>query len=122
VSDLDELRDAMRAFTAERNWERFHDPKSLPLALVGEVGELTELFQWLPAEETVERAAEEPLHTRAGEEVADVLLYLVQLADVLGLDLREVADRKLRLNAVKHVVPDLESPPAAPIGRARPTG
>jgi dCTP diphosphatase len=121
MSDLDEIRDAMRAFTAERGWERFHDPKSLLLALVGEVGELTELFQWLPSEDAVRLAGEEPLRTRAGEEIADVFLYLVQLADVLDVDLREVTERKLLLNAAKHVVPDVESS-VAPVGRIRPAG
>lgn len=94
----------MRKFTAERDWERFHDPKSLLLALVGEVGELTELFQWLPAGEASDLARQEPLRTRAGEEMADVLLYMVRLADVLGIDLREVTARKLVLNAAKHAV------------------
>jgi len=94
----------MRAFTAGRKWDRFHDPKSLLLALVGEVGELAELFQWLPSDDAVTLAAHDPLHTRAGEELADVLLYLVRLADVLGVDLREAADRKLVLNAEKHAV------------------
>jgi len=85
----------MRRFTTERDWEQFHDPKSLLLALVGEVGELSELFQWLPADEAASRARAEPLHTRVGEELADVLLYLVRLADVVGVDLGEAADRKL---------------------------
>lgn len=86
----------MRAFTAKREWEQFHDPKSLILALVGEVGELSELFQWLPASQAQARAASEPLHTRVGEELADVLLYLVRLADVVGIDLAEAAQAKLR--------------------------
>jgi dCTP diphosphatase len=85
----------MREFTEERDWAQFHDPKSLILALVGEVGELAELFQWLPSDETVRRAAVEPLRTRAGEEMADVLLYLVRLADVLGVDLAVSARTKL---------------------------
>src|SRR4051812_5773996 len=66
MSDLTELRDRMRAFTAERDWARFHDPKSLLLALMGEVGELSELFQWLPAEQAAPLAGEEPLRTRVG--------------------------------------------------------
>lgn len=102
MSDLEALRDAMREFTAERDWERFHDPKSLVLALVGEVGELSELFQWLPAESARNAAAEEPLRTRVGEELADVLLYLVRLADVLDVDLRSVAESKMERNALKH--------------------
>jgi dCTP diphosphatase len=88
----------MRHFTDERSWQQFHDPKSLILALTGEVGELAELFQWLPAGSAAESAAQEPLRTRAGEELADVLLYLVRLADILGVDLAEAAERKLARN------------------------
>lgn len=104
MSDLEALRDAMREFTAERDWERFHDPKSLLLALVGEVGELSELFQWLPAESALEAASDEPLHTRAQEELADVLLYLVRLADVLNVNLASAALGKMESNALKHPV------------------
>jgi dCTP diphosphatase len=95
VSDLQALRDRMREFAAERQWNSYHDPKSVLLALVGEVGELAELFQWLPAGQARELAVAEPLHTRAGEELSDVLLYLILLADVLGIDLAEAANAKL---------------------------
>ncbi|MGN6330722.1 MAG: nucleotide pyrophosphohydrolase [Motilibacteraceae bacterium] len=95
MSDLAYLGNAMRGFTEERDWGRFHDPKSLVLALTGEVGELAELVQWLPAEEARRRLAEEPLATRAAEELSDVLLYLVRLADVLGIDLATAASAKL---------------------------
>lgn len=105
MSDLIELRDAMRQFTAERDWEKFHDPKSLLLALVGEVGELAELFQWLPADEVRDMASAEPLKARVGEEMSDVLLYLVRLADVLGLNLGDAAERKLKMNHQKHARP-----------------
>ena len=63
VSDLTEIRDSARAFIADREWERFQDPKSVLLALVGEVGELAELLQWLPAAEARGLVREEPLHT-----------------------------------------------------------
>jgi NTP pyrophosphatase (non-canonical NTP hydrolase) len=96
VSDLIDLRDRLRVFTEERDWAQFHDPKSLILALVGEVGELAELFQWLPADTAAARAREDHLHTRAGEELADVLIYLVRLADVLDINLPEAALHKLR--------------------------
>ena len=85
MSDLTEIRDAAREFIAEREWEQFQDPKSILLALVGEVGELAELLQWLPADVARDRLREEPLHTRAAEEMADVLVYLVDLADQCGL-------------------------------------
>jgi NTP pyrophosphatase (non-canonical NTP hydrolase) len=95
VSDLIELRDLMRQFTEDRDWSRFHDPKSLLLALVGEVGELSELFQWLPADDAATLARQEPLNDRVEQELADVLLYLVRLADVLGVDLADASRRKL---------------------------
>jgi dCTP diphosphatase len=95
MSDLELLRDRMRDFTAQRQWASYHDPKSVLLALVGEVGELAELFQWLPAGAAREMASREPLRTRAGEELADVLLYLILLADVLGIDLAAAANAKL---------------------------
>ncbi|MFY9891872.1 MAG: nucleotide pyrophosphohydrolase [Streptosporangiaceae bacterium] len=102
VSDLDVLRDRVRQFSAERDWGRFHDPKSVLLALVGEVGELAELFQWLPAGDAAKLAATEPLRTRAGEEMSDVLLYLILLADVLGIDLAAAAQAKLTDNARRY--------------------
>ena len=86
----------MRVFTEERDWAQFHDPKSLILALVGEVGELAELFQWLPADDAVTRVRNEPLRGRVGEELADVLIYMVRLADVLEIDLADAALRKLQ--------------------------
>lgn len=95
MSDLADLTIRMRSFSEARDWGQFHDPKSLILALVGEVGELSELFQWLPADGAVDRAAAEPLRTRVGEELADVLLYLVRIADVLGIDLADAARAKL---------------------------
>jgi dCTP diphosphatase len=105
ASDLVALRDRMRLFTAERDWSVFHDPKSVLLALVGEVGELAELFQWLPAADAAKLARAEPLHTRAGEEVSDVLLYLILLADVLDIDLAAAADAKLTQAALRYPAP-----------------
>lgn len=99
MSDLELLRDRVRQFIAERDWSRFHDPKSVLLALVGEVGELAELFQWLPSGTAAKLAAAEPLRTRASEEISDVLLYLILLADVLGIDLAAAAHAKLDENA-----------------------
>jgi dCTP diphosphatase len=85
----------MREFPAERDWERLSRPKSLLLAFVGEVGELSELVQWLPPGSARQVAAEEPLHTRVREELADVPLYFVRLVDVLDVDLR-TAEAKFR--------------------------
>lgn len=93
--ELAELTRLMREFTAERDWQKFHDPKSLILALMGEVGELAELFQWVGADDAVERFAEAERRQRAGEEIADVLLYLLRLADVVGVDVAAAARSKM---------------------------
>lgn len=104
MSDLHAIRDAARAFREERDWEKFQDPKSVMLALVGEVGELAELLQWLPADAARDLAQEEPLHTRLSEEMADVLVYLVGLADQCGVELGEAAMSKIEKSAMKHTV------------------
>jgi NTP pyrophosphatase (non-canonical NTP hydrolase) len=115
ASDLLALRDRMRTFTAERDWSGFHDPKSVLLALVGEVGELAELFQWLPATDAAKLGKTEPLRTRAGEEMSDVLLYLVLLADVLDIDLGAAANAKLTQAALRYPAPSGQSGPATGI-------
>lgn len=99
-STLDELRSALRQFAAERDWDQFHSPKNLAMALTVEAAELLEHFQWLkdgtPAELSPEKRAQ------IEEELADVLLYLVRLADKVGVDLLEAARRKLEVNARKY--------------------
>jgi hypothetical protein len=107
MSDIADLTARMRTFTEERDWSQFHDPKSLILALVGEVGELAELFQWLPAEGAVLRATQEPLKDRCGEEMSDVLLYLLRLADVLSIDLTHAANKKLDSAHARFVAKDV---------------
>jgi len=99
--ELAELTRLVREFSTERDWQQFHDPKSVILALVGEVGELAELFQWVPAEEAVARFSDPSRKARASEEMADVLVYLVCLADVLGVDLGEAARAKLAASHVR---------------------
>ena len=97
---LPESRDAMRRFAAERAWERFHTPKNLAMALSGEAGELIEHFQWLTAEESASLPA--PVREEVALEMADVLLYLVRLGDVLDIDLAEAARRKIAINAGRY--------------------
>jgi dCTP diphosphatase len=94
VADLADLTLRMRMFTDARDWGRFHDVKSLTLALAGEVGEVAELVQWMPAGISLDGE----LRDRLGAELADVLLYLVRLADVAGVDLGAEAAKKLALN------------------------
>jgi NTP pyrophosphatase (non-canonical NTP hydrolase) len=102
MTDLERLRDALREFSAARDWDQFHSPKNLAMALSAEAGELLEVFQWL-TEEQSRRLAPEAL-AAAREEVADVLLYLIRLSDQLGIDVAEAAERKLVANAEKYPV------------------
>lgn len=99
---LESLTQALRRFAQERDWEQFHSPKNLASALAVEAAELLEHFQWL----TEEQSANLPADKRAavGEEIADVLLYLLQLADKLGIDIVAAAHGKLALNAAKYPV------------------
>ncbi|PRY52233.1 NTP pyrophosphatase (non-canonical NTP hydrolase) [Knoellia remsis] len=90
-----DLQADLRAFRDARDWGKFHDPKSLVLALVGEVGELAELFQWVPADEARAEFSSGQRQVRAGEEMADVFIYLLNLADVLDIDLLDAARQKL---------------------------
>lgn len=99
--EIAELTRLVREFSAERDWQQFHDPKSVILALVGEVGELAELFQWVRADDAVATFAVPERKARAGEEMADVLIYLVCLADVLGVDLGAAARAKLAASHVR---------------------
>lgn len=91
---LAELTRLMREFAEDRDWTKFHDPKSLALALMGEVGELAELLQWVPADAAVEHFQEPGRKHRVGEEISDVLFYLLRLADVLGVDVMSAARAK----------------------------
>lgn len=102
VISLDELRTRLAAFAAERDWGQFHSPKNLAMALAAEAGELLEHFQWLTEGESA--ALPEAARDEVALEIADVLLFLVRLADRLGIDPLEAAARKLELNARKYPV------------------
>lgn len=102
--NLQTLRDQLRAFAAARGWRAFHSPKNLSMALSVEVAELLEHFQWLTEEQSRQLPADK--HTAVAHELADVLIYLVELADVLQVDLLQAAQAKIALNAIKYPVPD----------------
>jgi dCTP diphosphatase len=96
---LDLLRERLQRFADERDWDQFHAPKNLAIALSVEAAELLEHFQWLGEDESRTLAPEQLAKVR--EELADVLLYLVRLADKLGVDLGEAAWDKIERNALK---------------------
>ena len=96
------MQNALAEFARERDWAQFHKARSLVLALVGEVGELAAEFQWL-ADEEVERALKDPKRRIAiGSELADVLSYILRLADVAGFDLEDEFQKKMNLNSERY--------------------
>jgi dCTP diphosphatase len=99
---LEALRTQLRAFVAERDWDQFHTPKNLAMALVGEAGELVEHFQWLTPEESANLSAESRAEVEL--EIADVLLFLLRLCDKLEVDPLAAAEQKLALNRQKYPV------------------
>lgn len=102
MTTLDGLRDALRAFAAARDWGQFHSPKNLAMALSVEAAELVEIFQWVT--EADSRKLDATAKAAASEEIADVLLYLILLADGLGIDPLAAAERKMIANAQKYPV------------------
>jgi dCTP diphosphatase len=98
--DVQRLRDRVRAFAAERDWDRFHSPKNLAMALSVEAAELLEHFQWLTESESAALAP--GVKEEVAHELADVLIYLVRLADRVGVDLDKAVTRKLAINASKY--------------------
>ncbi len=100
MSDLEAIRLAVRQFTAEREWQQFHSPKNLAMALAGETGELVSLFQWLDEDES--RHLPAARLADAADEIADVQMYLVALADQLGIDIAQAVAGKMVKNAQKY--------------------
>jgi NTP pyrophosphatase (non-canonical NTP hydrolase) len=98
------LRDSIRAFIEERDWEQFHSPKNLAMALSVEVAEKLEHFQWITQEESRNLPPEKLAEVR--EEIGDVMIYLTELAEKLGIDPVEAAKAKLEVNT-KSLVPVL---------------
>lgn len=104
---LGDLRHTVTAFAAERDWHQFHTPKNLAMAVAGEAGELVEIFQWLTAEESA-AVMSSPRAQDVRDELADVLIYLVRLADVLEVDLIGAGIEKLQGNALKYPVGEVK--------------
>ena len=102
IDSLQTLATRLAEFVDERDWDQFHNPKNLAMALTAEAGELLEHFQWLRADEA--EALPQQLREAVALEMADILMFLVRLADKLDVDLLEAADRKLELNRRKYPI------------------
>ena len=100
MQDMEQLKIRLRQFAAERDWDQFHSPKNLSMALIAEAAELVEHFQWL-----TEAQSNQLSEIQLGEvelELADIFLYLIRLADKLNVDLTMAADKKININAQKY--------------------
>ena len=101
---MDELKEKLRKFAEERNWNQFHNPKNLAMALSGEAGELIDIFQWLKEEESNLDGISDKNLEKTKEELADIFLYLIRIADKLDIDLIQEAHNKIETNKQKYPV------------------
>lgn len=104
MTELEELADRLRRFAQDRDWEQFHTPKNLAMALAGEVGELLAELQWLTPEEAANVMGDPDAAGRLRSELADAMTYLTRLADVLKVDLIEAAHAKLDQSEKRYAV------------------
>lgn len=102
LQNLEEIKQYLRKFAEERDWEQFHSPKNLSMALSVEVAELVEHFQWLTEAQSLELDAE--TKTKVTEEIADVQLYLVRLADRLNIDILDAVNNKTKANEQRFTI------------------
>jgi NTP pyrophosphatase (non-canonical NTP hydrolase) len=102
VNELEELRLRISEFARERDWDQFHSPKNLAMALIVEAAELVEQFQWLKQDESRSLTGEKL--EAVEQELADILVYLVRIADQLDIDLLAATQRKIKSNEAKYPV------------------
>ena len=100
MPSLEDLKEQLREFARERDWEQFHSPKNLAMALIVDAAELVEHVQWMT--EAQSRTLDADKREQVAQELADVFLYLVRLADRLDIDLMDAAQRKIVINAHKY--------------------
>ena len=105
ILDVAAIQRRLRAFSDARGWEPYQTPKNLAMAMVVEAGELVEIFQWMTPEASTRLAEQPAVQQHLGEEMADVLVYLLQIADRCGIDVAAAIDRKMALNAAKYPAP-----------------
>ena len=98
MSDISKLTSEIRAFADARDWEVFHTPKNLSMAVAGEAGELVAEFQWLTSDESMLKSLSPEKLSHIELEIADVAIYLIRLADVLDVDIADVVRKKLSIN------------------------
>ena len=108
--DTEQLRSRLREFARDRDWEQYHTPKNLSMALAGEAAELLEIFQWLTPEESLAVKSSPKEREQVEAELADIVNYVVRLADVLDIDLEKAVLHKLEKNAAKYPAAGPDTP------------
>jgi dCTP diphosphatase len=108
VTNVEELILQLRSFAEERDWDQFHDPKNLSMALVVEAGELVELFQWLTPDQSRSIMNDSKKAARVAEELADIYGYTLRLADILNISLNEALEAKIQSNGKKYPISDFK--------------
>lgn len=104
ILNISELKQKLTEFAAERNWKQFHTPKNFAMAASAEAGELLEIFQWMKDAESMNAHQDPEIHQQTRHEIADIILYLVQLADMMRININDAIHEKLKINYVKYPV------------------
>ncbi len=100
--NIEQIQEKLREFANERNWERYHTPKNLSVALSVEASELVEIFQWLTDQESKDIKSDSNKIEKIKDELADIATYLIRISDVLDIDLNEAIWNKLNKTAIKY--------------------
>jgi len=102
--NIKDIQQKLRKFAEDRNWDQFHSPKNLSMALAAEAAELLEIFQWLTEEQSKDIVNSEKEIAQVKEEIADVFIYLIRLADKLNIDIEQEVLTKIALNEKKYPI------------------
>lgn len=100
--NIEEITDRLSRFAEERDWEQFHSPKNLSMAIAAEAGELLEIFQWLTEKQSIEIGNDDKEMALIRQEIADIFIYLIRLADKLDVDIEQAIKEKIELNELKY--------------------
>jgi dCTP diphosphatase len=104
TTTLAEIKRRITAFVDERDWQQFHDPKNLVMALASEVGELADIFRWVPSDKSLELATNSEQKQAVAHELADVMMFTLELASVCGIDLAQAIEAKSRINSERYPI------------------
>ena len=102
--NIKRIQEKLQTFATERDWDQFHTPKNLAMALAGEAGELVEIFQWLTPEESIDIVNSDNDMALVNEELADVFIYALRLADKLDINIEKAINQKIKDNEAKYPV------------------